>query len=366
MVFLILTGQIYKNLNAANIHLEDQAANADVHLVLDSNDQLGFRGEFALEAVADDTVILYFNGIVQRSAELKLINGVDGKFYILIKQHGAWEGRLLKIAEPEGYSQCKARREQMFRFSREPTKTSSSGGGPKRRRKDDTADLIGDNCPPKRQREAPTVASSLEDSLQKHQKQAGNDDISNEWWRGLGEGWIKLDAKTLQAKIQCCKSAPPKEAVPIKKPTTPAKRGPGRPRRADKPQVAYCPHCLWLKNRQSFSGRTGRQGNARHGCEWCKIWTKEANDMGYVLTPADKKIIRDEDGKFVCEVLVREIAAANFADSEAAEEAKKAKKDETEEVAEVEEHIEECLVRDSDRTSEGTTEASAEVDSEEE
>lgn len=355
-------------LDAANFHPEEEAAHADVHLVLDSKDQLEFRGEFAVEAVADDKVTLYFNGTVQRSAVLQLINHTGGNFSILITQHGAWKGRTLKIAEPEGFAQCQAISEQRFYFSRKPNEPPpSADGGPKRRHEDDDPNLIGNNCPSKRQREAPTVASNLEDPSHKQQKQAGKDDVSNDWWRGLGKDWVKLDAKKLQAKIQCCRSSPLEEARPVKKPAIPAKRAPGRPRRMDKPLFAYCPHCLWLKNRQSFSGCKGRKGNARHGCEWCKIWTKEANEVDYVLTPADKKIIRAEDEKFVCEVLVREIAAANFAAWEAAEEAKRAKKNEAKGVAKVEQvHIEEDLVRDSDRTSDGTTGGSAEIESEEE
>lgn len=318
-----------------------------MHLVLDSGGELEFKGEFTKEVIAEDMITLYFNGTVQRSATLQLMAYDGGGFSIVMAQHGAWEGRVIKIGEVEGYTRRYSFNGNVVCYSEKPTEIPPPTHGSKRRHED--------------------VASSLETSSHKHQKQAADDTVSNDWWRGLDDGWFKLDATELQVKIQFCKSAPRNKTDPIKAPSLPAKRGRGRPRREDKPIVAYCPHCLWLKNRQSFSGRRGRKGNARHGCEWCKIWTKEANDANYVLTPADKKIIRAEDKEFVCGVLVREIAAANVEAWEKAEEAKRVMKDRAKATTEVKEvYIEEHLVRDSDRTSEGTTGASAEIESEEE
>lgn len=340
-------GQDLKFLNAANFHTEVNADNADVHLVLDSGGELDFKGEFAKEVIAEDMITLYFNGTVQRSATLQLMTHRGQDFSIAVAQYGAWEGRIIKIGEVEGYTRRQSFNGRAVYYLEKPTEIAPPTHGSKRRHED--------------------VASSLEMSSHKHQKQVADGKVSNDWWRGLDEGWFKLDATTLQAKIQFCKSAPRNKTDPIKTPSLPAKRGRGRPRREDKPVIAYCPHCLWLKNRQSFSGRKGRKGNARHGCEWCKIWTKEADDANYVLTPADKKVIRAEDEEFVCGVLVREIAAANVEAWEKAEEAKKHMEDKAKEMVEVKEvYIEEHLVRDSDRTSEGTTGASAETGSEEE
>lgn len=318
-----------------------------MHLVLDSEGQLDFRGQFVKEVRAEDTITLYFNGTVQRSATLQLMTHDGGDFSIVMAQYGAWQGRAIKIGEVKGFTRRHSFNGKVVCYSGKPTEIVTPAQGSKRRRED--------------------AASSLEASSHKHQKQATEEKVTNDWWRGLDDGWFKLDATELQAKIKFCKSAPRSMTAPIKTPSLPTKRGRGRPRREDKPVVAYCPHCLWLKHRQSFSGRKGHKGNARHGCDWCKIWTKEANDANYVLTPADKKIIRAEDEEFVCRVLVREIAAANVAAWEKAEEAKKAMKEKAKGISEVEEvYIEENLVRDSDRTSEGTTEASAEIEPQEE
>lgn len=326
-----------------NLFTEDRPDDADVHLVLDSEGQLDFIGAFSVEAIAEDTITLYFNGTVQRSATLQLMTHDGGGFSIVMAQYGAWEGRAIKIGEVEGYSRRHSFNGKVVYFSEKPTEIAPPARGSKRRHED--------------------VASRLESSSHKYQKQTAEERISNDWWRGMEEGWFKLDATSLQARIQSCKSTPRNMTNPIKTPSLPAKRGRGRPRREDKPVVAYCPHCLWLKNRRSFSGGKGRKGNARHGCEWCKIWTKEANDANYALTPADKKVIKAEDEAFVCGVLVREIAAANVAAWEKAEEAKKDKAKGT--VGEEEIYIEEHLVRESDRTSEGTTVASADIESEE-
>lgn len=171
----------------------------------------------------------------------------------------------------------------------------------------------------------------------------------NDWWRGLGPNWSNADAKALKIKISGNKSVKRtlsslsqegEEASPSEPTTTPSpplKRGRGRPRTSDNNKKrVYCPRCIWRKHHTSSTGRRGRKGNARHGCRWCTIWTKEANDTDYVLTEEEEEIVAAEDEDFVSNVLVIDIARTSVlagSEDEVEEEAKSAEQAHQTEVA---------------------------------
>lgn len=171
-------------------------------------------------------------------------------------------------------------------------------------------------------------------------------DINN-WWRGLPTNWAQLNPLALMKLINVCEA--------VKRTTQPGSSSPksprrGRPRRADKERKFYCPHCIWLRNQTSKSGHKGRHGNARHGCKWCAIWTKEGNDTEYKLSAEEQVICRAEDKLFVLRTLVCELGKASFKARERAEKkAERARKArEAEEVEKAEKARQEAVESESE------------------